>query len=113
MERKMTKNDLRNKVVFHTTVDNTAMVGVAKKIGYNVGVYGWNWSAYSLHDYDGHEVIILIAYRNTVGLPIPKRLVDWFDNQRSDAKSYGNMRSLSARLAERLWNLGNRIERGE
>ena len=110
MERKMTRKDLRNRVVFYTTVDNTAMVGVAKKLGHNEGVYGWNWSAYSLHDYDGHEVVILIAYRNTVGLPVPKRLVDWFNSRRSDAKSYEDMKALSARLAERLinvWERGN------
>lgn len=110
MERKMTKKDLKNKVVFYTTVENTPMVGVAKKLGHNEGVYGWNWSAYSLHDYEGREVVILIAYRNTVGLPIPKRLVDWFDSHRKDAKSYEDMKALSARLAERLinvWERGN------
>lgn len=33
------------------------------KLGYNCGVYGWNWSAYDI----GGGVIICTGYRNLVG----------------------------------------------
>lgn len=38
-----------------------AMIG--RKVGYNCGVYGWNWSAYDM----GEGVGIVTGYRNLTG----------------------------------------------
>ena len=41
------------------------------KIGYNSGVYGWNWSAYAIN----WETVINTGYRNMTGRRIPYDLV--------------------------------------
>lgn len=101
----MTKNDLKKRIIFHTTVNNTAMVSVAEKLGENVGLYGWNWTAYRLFSSDGKEVIILIAYRNTVGLPIPKGVEEWYNERHSHIGDYNGMKTLMSALADKLVNI--------
>ena len=38
-----------------------------EEIGYNSGLYGWNWSAYAID----RDVAINTGYRNLTGAPIP------------------------------------------
>lgn len=42
-----------------------------KKVGYNCGIYGWNWSCYELDD----DTCIITGYRNTIGESIENNIV--------------------------------------
>lgn len=45
--KELTKNDIKNKVVILPgTVNTNNENNGYKKVGYNAGVNGWNWSAY-------------------------------------------------------------------
>lgn len=45
--KELTKNDIKNKVVILPGTVNTSNENSGyKKVGYNAGVNGWNWSAY-------------------------------------------------------------------
>lgn len=51
-------------------------LGFFEKIGYNAGVYGWNWNAYMFEVNDfGRTVIINTGYRNTTGKEIPRAIL--------------------------------------
>ena len=38
-----------------------------EKVGYNAGVYGWNWDCYHVR---GTDVLIVTGYRNLCGRPL-------------------------------------------
>lgn len=80
MTERMTKNTIRK------SYDNIIEVGYAelpwfleytKKIGYNAGVYGWNWDAYKL-DYN---TCIVTGYRNTLGQKIDRKYIQKIDQR--------------------------------
>lgn len=103
----MTKNELKKMMeigyrVFHTSVGETALVSIAHKIGDNCGLYGWNWTAYRL---GSSNVIILIAYRNTVGESVPSNIIDWYNENRRECKSYQDTEDLQYRLVDKLNSL--------
>lgn len=60
--RIMTKNDLKNmgKRCIRLPYGNPITATTCKAVGWNEGVYGWNWTAYTL-DWDG---IIIEGYRS-------------------------------------------------
>lgn len=65
--RRMTKKDVTGKVIILPGTTNTANEnGGYKKIGYNAGVNGWNWSAYKR---DNDPVLYIQGYRN-----LPKKI---------------------------------------
>lgn len=60
--RRMTKKDITGKVVIlPLTVDTTSYKYDFEQIGYNSGVYGWNWSAYKK---DNDPTWYIQGYRN-------------------------------------------------
>lgn len=50
-------------IIFHVPYgdDNGVLRWNAVKIGSNSGVYGWNWTVYTLEDFDG---TLIEGYRN-------------------------------------------------
>ena len=56
--KKLTKKDITGKVVI---LPLTESMEAFEKIGYNAGIYGWNWSAYKK---DGDATWYLQGYRN-------------------------------------------------
>lgn len=69
---KLTRKDLKFFKVFNTgygTIQNIARSELVEKLGYNCGLYGWNWTAYRVK---GTNTVLLDSYRNG--------LAEWFDN---------------------------------
>lgn len=67
---KITKKDLQynyNYIVRGGYCEYQTILRGAKELGYARGVYGWNWTAYSIYDKDGNEVIICTGYRDMTG----------------------------------------------
>ena len=58
-------------VLYVSYCDLQSLLNADTKIGYNAGVYGWNWSAYAINK----ETIINTGYRNMTGRRIPYELV--------------------------------------
>lgn len=62
----MTKKDLYYYDVINAndnaTIDALEKVGLIQKIGYNSGVYGWNWSAYIYKN--NLDIIFIEGYRS-------------------------------------------------
>ena len=56
-----------------------------KRVGYNCGIYGWNYDAYSL----GDGICICTGYRNMPGKTIPYELVQKYEEKASDILSDG------------------------
>ena len=86
----MTKNELfkRHLAVYRCNErDVSALFDKSDRIGYNSGIYGWNWDAYSVG-----MCAICVGCRNTAGMYIPHAL----------RRKYNNL----ARLIEKkyLWN---------
>lgn len=50
-------------IIFHVPygADNSVLRWNAVKIGFNAGVYGWNWTVYTLEDFEG---TLIEGYRN-------------------------------------------------
>lgn len=78
----MTRNELRSYAELHNMpiievpyagVQNLA--GFAYLIGYNYGVYGWNWDAYDF----GGFFIVCTGYRNTIGSKKYANILSDFD----------------------------------
>ena len=68
----MTKKELQNRYGRIIRVGYCDLQYVCKsypafEIGYNSGVYGWNWTAYELRHSDGRTVAICTGYRSLTG----------------------------------------------
>ena len=46
MIKRMSKKDLKGEVVILPITTDTSVTEGYEEVGYNAGVYGWNWSAY-------------------------------------------------------------------
>lgn len=46
----------------NTTIDALQKIGLIQKIGYNSGVYGWNWSAYICKN--NLDIVFIEGYRH-------------------------------------------------
>lgn len=46
-----------------------------KKIGYNSGLYGWNWDAYEIDN----DTCIVTGYRNLTGERLDDKIIDKFN----------------------------------
>ena len=69
MSKRMSRNDVRSfaravgKPVFYTGYyELQSLVSRWEKIGYNSGVYGWNWDCYNFPDF-----VLVTGYRNQCG----------------------------------------------
>lgn len=60
-EKKLTKKDIVGKAFILPISANTAVGSGYVKVGYNAGVYGWNWSAYKK---ENDSAWYLQGYRN-------------------------------------------------
>lgn len=60
MKTKMTRKDINTRYAIGVGYCDAAyLLGDVNAIGYNAGVYGWNWDAYNV---DGVEIVT--GYRN-------------------------------------------------
>lgn len=69
---KLTRKDLQFFKVFDTgygTIQNIARSELVEELGFNCGLYGWNWTAYRVK---GTNAVLLDSYRNG--------LAKWFAN---------------------------------
>ena len=69
MSKRMTRADVRSfaravgKPIFYTGYcELQSLVSRWKKIGYNSGVYGWNWDCFNFPDF-----VLVTGYRNLIG----------------------------------------------
>ena len=80
---KITKNDIKKmftKIYRVGYCEYYYELRKLKKIGYNSGVYGWNYDCYML-DYD---TCILTGYRCNIGEPITDEIVDRLNELKED-----------------------------
>ena len=97
----MTRNELRSYAELHNMpiievpyaeVQNFARF--AYLIGYNYGVYGWNWDAYDF----GGFFIVCTGYRNTIGSKKYANILSDFDDEfrkiASGMMNYGDIECL-------------------
>ena len=62
--------------------------GSVTKLGYNCGIYGWNWTAYLIQGTDKREdVIIVTGYRNLVGKRIKCEASSYLERQADELKT--------------------------
>ena len=62
--------------------------GAVTKLGYNSGLYGWNWTAYLIQGTDKREdVIIVTGYRNLVGKRIKYEASSYLERQADELKT--------------------------
>lgn len=62
----MTRKEAYNYVIINandnTTISALESAGLIKKIGYNAGIYGWNWSAYVYKN--NFNIVFVEGYRH-------------------------------------------------
>lgn len=84
METKLTRKDVaetygtKTRCVGYCELQKTLTVleerGLVTKLGYNSGIYGWNWTAYLIKGTDKREDVILVTgYRNLEGKRIKRK----------------------------------------
>ena len=61
MIKRMTKKDITGEVVILPITADTSVDEGSHEVGYNAGVYGWNWSAYKR---DNYSALYIKGYRN-------------------------------------------------
>ena len=85
MKLKMARKDLYGENVFRTDYCSLChLLGETEDaIGYNAGVYGWNWDCYLLYTSDSKRVYITTGYRNMIGDNIPYALVEKYESEAS------------------------------
>lgn len=79
---RLTRNDLKKmgKRCIRLPYSNPSnhITDACQKIGWNEGIYGWNWSAYTIEGFDG---IIIDGYRSLpswVIVPTPNELEELY-----------------------------------
>lgn len=84
MTKRMTRAEARffakatGKPLYYTGYANLQhLTKFAIELGYNYGVYGWNWTAYSFPDF-----ILITGYRNLCGTELKE--VEKFDEKASE-----------------------------
>ena len=58
-----------------------SLLSFFNKLGYNSGVYGWNYDAYSFHSYDNGRVVIVTGYRPLAGVRPSMELVKKYEEK--------------------------------
>lgn len=105
MSKRMSRNDVRSfaravgKPLFYTGYANLQhLTKYAKELGYNYGIYGWNWTAYSFPDF-----VLVTGYRNLCGTEMKE--AEKFDKEASEIiheyyDTFGSKPSLTGLLDE-------------
>lgn len=70
------------------------------RLGYNQGVYGWNWDAYKLDDF-----VIITGYRSMPGSPIPYDIIEEFESKAKNIHDPEKMKPLIKEFLQALKNL--------
>lgn len=104
MDIKISKNNLKYGVVVCGGADLQSLVSIANKIGYNSGIYGWNWNAYRLTTETGGEVVIVIGQRNMPWDSVRHYIdIDKWLALRDSCKSYDEMKQFTEKLATAIY----------
>lgn len=89
MKFKTTNKDIKN---YYSKVFSVGycdlydfLKGCNEPIGYNHGVYGWNYDLYVIKD-----VAITTGYRNLVGEPLPKEFYDLYNKYYKKLNTFDN-----------------------
>lgn len=62
--------------------------GAVTKLGYNSGIYGWNWTAYLIQGTDKREDVILVTgYRNLAGQRIKREASSFLERNADKMKA--------------------------
>ena len=98
MEIKLTRKDVsetygtKTRSVGYCELQKTLTVlearGVVTELGYNSGLYGWNWTAYLIKGTDKREDVILVTgYRNLVGKRIKRKASSFLERNEGKVKT--------------------------
>ena len=98
MEIKLTRKDVsetygtKTRSVGYCELQKTLTVlearGVVTELGYNSGLYGWNWTAYLIKGTDKREDVILVTgYRNLVGKRIKREASSYLERDAGELKT--------------------------
>lgn len=103
MSEHITRNDAKRmfRVIFQ--VGGSKLQRTLKPfepVGFNEGMYGRNWDAYDIGDGFG----ILMGNRNTVGIEIPRELVEKMEEQASQNLHNSNTGDEAAEKNQQLLN---------
>ena len=106
----MTKKELKNRYGRIVRVSYCDLQYICKsypafEIGYNSGVYGWNWTAYELRHSDGRAVAVCTGYRSLTGETV-KGIAHFNDKAREVANdwatSYDEKKKLYQNIIDEL-----------
>lgn len=81
----MTKKELSNgfsKVLKINYCDLQDLTKYCKKIGYNSGMYGWNWDAFILN----YDIAICTGYRGMTGDNVPDECIEEINEKIAEIK---------------------------
>lgn len=104
--RKELKDSLLPKKLWkcgHCSLQN--LLKYEERLGYNQGIYGWNWDAYKLDDF-----VITTGYRSMPGNPIPYDIIQEFESKAKDIHDPEKMKPLINDFLKVLKNLGQKAE---
>lgn len=98
MDIKLTRKDVaetcgtKTRCVGYCELQKTLAVlearGAVTKLGYNSGLYGWNWTAYLIKGTDKREDVILVTgYRNLEGKRIKREASSFLERQADELKT--------------------------
>lgn len=98
MDIKLTRKDVaethgtKTRSVGYCELQRTLTVLEARvavtKLGYNSGLYGWNWTAYLIQGTDKREDVILVTgYRNLVGKRIKREASSFLERNADKMKT--------------------------
>ena len=98
MDIKLTRKDVaetygtKTRSVGYCELQKTLSVrearGMVTKLGYNSGIYGWNWTAYLIKGTEKREDVILVTgYRNLVGKRIKYEASSYLERQADELKT--------------------------
>ena len=98
MEIKLTRKDVaetygtKTRSVGYCELQRTLTVledrGAVTKLGYNSGLYGWNWTAYIIQGTGKREDVILVTgYRNLEGKRIKREASSFLERKADELKT--------------------------
>ncbi len=100
MEKELTKKYLKywyRNILYTEYCNMYWILDENMKIGYNAGIYGWNWSAYEIN----RNTVIITGYRNFTGRQLPWQMVKKYNHLGKMAHQKGKY-SLCEKLLKRL-----------
>ena len=113
MSKRMSRNDVRSfaravgKPVFYTGYcELQSLVFRWEKIGYNSGIYGWNWDCYNFPDF-----VLVTGYRNQCGTKM--KHCEEFDSKAHEAilDSWSGYKSTYGGYKEAVQTMDERLEK--